>query len=134
TGGISNFGVIAGAAGIEIDTARPVSIFDAGAIIGTGGEAIQFAGSGNTLTLAAGYTISGTVDPSGHNTFALGGTGSWTLDLTLIGTQFNGFTTFDVVGGTWAGNRPRRWEVQRGGFDGCQGRGGRKDSGGAGGG
>jgi hypothetical protein len=66
TGGISNFGVISGSAGIEIKTAHPVSIFDAGAILAApGGTAIQFAGSGNTLTLGAGYTISGTVDPSG---------------------------------------------------------------------
>jgi hypothetical protein len=70
TGGISNFGVISGSAGIEIKTAHPVSIFDAGAILAShGGTAIQFAGSGNTLTLGAGYTISGTVDPSGQNIF-----------------------------------------------------------------
>ena len=61
----------------------PVSIFDGGAIIGTGGTAIEFAGSGNTLTLGAGYTISGTVDPSGNNTFQLGGSGSDTFDLEL---------------------------------------------------
>jgi hypothetical protein len=120
TGGISNFGVIAGPNGIAIDTARPVSIFNAGAILASGGEAIQFAGSGNTLTLAAGYTISGTVDPSGHNTFALGGTGSGTFDLSLIGTQFKGFTTFDVVGGTWT-VKPRQWlEYQRRRYGRCQ--------------
>ena len=57
--------MISGSAGIDIKTAHPVSIFDAGAIIGTGGTAIQFAGSGNTLTLGAGYVIDGIVDPSG---------------------------------------------------------------------
>ena len=86
SGGISNSGVIAGAAaGIEINTAHPVSIFDAGTIVGTGGTAIEFAGSGNTLTLGAGYTIIGTVDPSGNNAFQLGGTGSDTFDLSSIG-------------------------------------------------
>jgi hypothetical protein len=55
TGGITNFGVISGSAGIEIKTVHPVSIFDAGAIlVASGGTAIQFASSGNTLTLGAG--------------------------------------------------------------------------------
>ena len=78
-----------------------MSIFDAGAIIGSGGTAIEFAGSGNTLTLGAGYTIGGIVDPSGNNTLQLGGTGSDTFDLNSIGTQYFGFTTFSVIGGTW---------------------------------
>ena len=101
TGGITNFGVISGSAGIAIKSARPVSIFDAGAIIGTGGTAIQFAGSGNTLTLGAGYTIGGAVDPAGGNVLQLGGTGSDTFDLSSIGPQYKGFTTFNVIGGTW---------------------------------
>ena len=86
TGGIFNAGVISGGIGIEIVSASAVSIFDAGAIIGSGGTAIEFAGSGNTLTLGAGYTIGGIVDPSGNNTFQLGGTGSDTFDLNSIGT------------------------------------------------
>jgi hypothetical protein len=54
TGGITNSRVIAGgAAGIAINTAHPISIFDAGTIVG-GFAAIEFAGSGNTLTLGAG--------------------------------------------------------------------------------
>ena len=102
TGGIINFGVISGSAGIEIKSAHAVSIFDAGAILAaSGGTAIEFVGSGNTLTLGAGYTISGTVDPSGNNTFQLGGSGSDTFDLSSIGTQYLGFTTFNVVSGTW---------------------------------
>jgi hypothetical protein len=84
-----------------IAAAHPVSIFDAGAIIGTGGTAIEFTGSGNTLTLGAAYTITGAVDPSDNNVLQLGGTGSDTFDLFGIGQQFNGFTTFNVVGGTW---------------------------------
>src|SRR5581483_9154600 len=59
TGGITNFGVISGSAGIAIRTVHPVSIFDAGAIVAApGGTAIAFASSGNTLTLGAGYVIS----------------------------------------------------------------------------
>ena len=121
TGGITNFGVISGSAGIEIKTARPVSIFDAGAIVGTGGTAIQFAGSGNTLTLGAGYVIGGIVDPSGKNILQLGGTGSGTFDLSSIGSsaQYRGFTTFNVVGGTWtvtsAGSA--QWTIRSGGTE-----------------
>ena len=75
TGGIFNAGVVSGSAGILIKSAHAVSIFDGGVIVGTGGTAIEFAGSGNTLTLGAGYTIGGTVDPSGNNSFQLGGSG-----------------------------------------------------------
>ena len=51
TGGIVNAGLISGAGGIEITSVQGVSIFDAGTIIGSGGVAIEFHGSGNTLTL-----------------------------------------------------------------------------------
>ena len=104
TGGIFNTGLVSGSAGIEIKSAHAVSIFDGGTIIGTGGTAIEFAGSGNTLTLGAGYFISGIVDPqSGNNTFQLGGFGSDTFNLSSIGAtaQYQGFTIFNVVGGTW---------------------------------
>ena len=84
TGGISNFGVISGSGGIEIKSAHPVSIFDAGAIVGTGGTAIEFAGSGNTLTLGAGYIISGVVDPSGNNTLP-----AWRDRLRYVRSQLN---------------------------------------------
>ena len=58
TGGIFNAGVISGGSiGIEIVSASSVSIFDTGVI--SGGTAIEFAGSGNTLTLGAGYMIGG---------------------------------------------------------------------------
>src|SRR5262249_18292446 len=99
-----NAGVISGAVGIEIVSASSVSIFDAGTIIGSNGTAIEFAGSGNTLTLGAGYLISGIVDPqSGSKTLQLGGTGSGTFGARSIGAtaQYQGFTIFNVVGGTW---------------------------------
>ena len=118
TGGITNFGVISGSAGIAIKSARPVSIFDAGVIVGTGGTAIQFAGSGNTLTLGAGYTIAGAVDPAGGNVLQLGGTGSDTFDLSSIGPQYKGFTAFNVIGGTWtvsgAGSGTSGWHIDGG--------------------
>jgi fibronectin-binding autotransporter adhesin len=68
-----------------------------------GGTAIEFAGSGYTLTLGAGYLIEGIVDPAGKNTLQLGGTGSDGFDLNSIGSgaQYRGFTTFNVVGGVW---------------------------------
>jgi autotransporter passenger strand-loop-strand repeat protein len=120
-GGITNFGVISGSAGIEIRSAKPVSIFDGGVIIGTGGTAIQFAGSGNTLTLGAGYAISGIVDPSGKNTLQLGGTGSATFNLGSIGpaAQYRGFTTFNVIGGAWTvtGASTAHWTVKGGALE-----------------
>ena len=119
TGGINIFGaVISGSVGIEIKSAHGVSIVDGGTIIGTGGTAIEFAGSGNTLTLEAGYTISGTVDPqSGNNTFQLGGFNSGTFDLSSIGTQYKGFTIFNVVGGTWtvSSASTAHWTIESGG-------------------
>jgi autotransporter passenger strand-loop-strand repeat protein len=108
--------VISGSAGIAIKSARPVSIF--GVIVGTGGTAIQFAGSGNTLTLGAGYTIGGAVDPAGGNVLQLGGTGSDTFDLSSIGPQYKGFTAFNVIGGTWTvsgtGSGTSGWHIDGG--------------------
>ena len=52
TGDISNSGVVSGSACISIKSAHSVSIFDGGVIVGTGGTAIEFAGSGNTLRSA----------------------------------------------------------------------------------
>ena len=60
---------------------QSASVFDAGTIVGSGGTAIEFSGSGNTFTLGAGYVISGDVDASGSNAFQLGGTGSDGFDL-----------------------------------------------------
>jgi hypothetical protein len=51
TGGISNFGVIYGATGIVITSAKGVSIFDAGAIIGADGTAVEFKTSSDAFTL-----------------------------------------------------------------------------------
>ena len=120
TGGISNFGVISGSAGIEIKAPIRSAFSTPAPSWQPGGTAIQFAGSGNTLTLGAGYIISGIVDPSGNNIFQLGGTGSGSFDLSSIGSgaQYRGFTTFDVVGGAWtvsgAGAATSGWHVDGG--------------------
>ena len=97
---------------------------DGGTIIGTGGTAIEFAGSGNTLTLGAGYFISGIVDPqSGNNTFQLGGFGSDTFNLSSIGAlrsiKASPFSTWSAAPGRSAAqapptgpSRPARWRLR----------------------
>ena len=86
----------------------PVSIFDSGTITGMNGSAIvlTLGSAGNVLTLGPGYQITGNVLGFGSDTFQLGGSGSGAFDLSTIGTlgsglQYQGFTTFNVVGGTW---------------------------------
>jgi hypothetical protein len=118
TGNISNTGAISGATGIALIGVQSASVFDAGTIVGTGGTAIEFSGGGNTLTLGAGYVISGDVEASGNNAFRLGGTGSDTFDLNSIGTQYSGFTSFSVVGGHWSvGGIGGAWVVSSGTFE-----------------
>ena len=88
TGG--QYGIIAGDGGS--------SVFNAGTISG-GAAAIQFAGSGNTLTLAPGSVISGNVLGTGSDTFQLGGTGAATFDVSSLGpaAQYLGFGTFNKI-------------------------------------
>ncbi len=99
------------------------AIFNAGTISAASGDAILFAFSGgNTLTIAPTSVISGNVVATGSDTFQLGGTGSGTFDLSTIGPaqQYQGFSTFNVIGATWtaintfAQNSP--WTVQGGTF------------------
>jgi uncharacterized protein with beta-barrel porin domain len=98
------------------------TVFNAGAISG-GTAAIRFAGSGNTLTLGPGSLISGTVLGAGADTFQLGGSGTATFDVSQIGggAQYQGFGTFNKIGGsTWplAGpNTAPAWTVQQGALD-----------------
>ena len=75
------------------------SVFNAGTISG-GTAAIQFGGSGNTLTLGPGSVISGSVFGTGSDTFQLGGTGAATFDVSQIGpaAQYQGFGTFNKIG------------------------------------
>jgi uncharacterized protein with beta-barrel porin domain len=95
------------------------TIFNAGTITSSGGPAIFFTagGGGNTLTIAPTSVINGNVVASGTDTFQLGGPGSGTFDLGLIGTQYQGFATYNKVdASTWmltgAGNQV--WNVDAG--------------------
>jgi hypothetical protein len=117
-GGITNTGTISAGTGIELTNTPDVSVFDSGVITGTGGTAIQFDGpSDNTLTLAAGYSITGSVFGGGTDTLQLGGTGSASFDLSDVDTQYTGFSTFNVIGGTWtATGLGSDWNVEGGTF------------------
>src|SRR6266404_3486454 len=101
---VTNFGTIsatagAGASAVGIRAGSGgSSIFNAGTISG-GTAAIQFAGTGNTLTLAPGSAISGLVLGTGADTFQLGGTGTASFEVSQIGpaAQYQGFGAFDKV-------------------------------------
>ena len=90
--------IAGGQFGIIASTAGSSSVFNAGAISG-GTAAIQFAGIGNTLTLAQGTVISGDVLGTGSDTFQLGGTGAATFDVSQLGpaAQYRGFGTFNKI-------------------------------------
>jgi hypothetical protein len=121
SGGINNSGTITGAVGIVASGVNGVSIFNSGTITGTSGTAILFESGTNTLTLAPGSSINGYVFGTGGDTLQLGGTGNGTFDLSTIGNsfqQYQGFTTFNVVGGNWTVNntlaQSGAWTVQSG--------------------
>jgi hypothetical protein len=121
SGGITNSGTISGAVGILVQNSGPVSIFDSGSIIGTGGTAVSFTGTtsgNNTFTLGPGYSITGNVIGAGTDTFQLGGSGNGSFNLSTIGTQYTGFTTFNVVSGIWDAtgtfSAPQAWNVNGG--------------------
>ncbi len=142
-GGITNTGLISGRIGIYLNgegaNTTSVSIFDSGTISGstiiTGinkGDsavlsrisivpiAIQFGSGVNTLTLGPGFSINGNVLGSGHDIFQLGGTGNGLFDLSTIGAanQYQGFTTFNAVSGSWTVfntfGQTNPWTVQGG--------------------
>jgi autotransporter-associated beta strand protein len=96
------------------------TIFNAGTITG-GISAIQFGGTGNTLTLGPGSVISGNVIGTGGDTFQLGGTGSAAFDVSAIGAaaQYRGFATFNKIGAsTWTltgtGAASQNWTISGG--------------------
>ena len=104
---ISNSGTISSTEiGFQVvGPSAPISFFDSGTIIaGNGQPAIDLTqGSpGNILTLGPkAYSITGVVAGQGTDTFQLGGVGAGAFDLSTIGAQYTGFTTFNVVSGTW---------------------------------
>ena len=91
-------GVISGSVGVQT-LAGPSSIFNAGTINGTGGTAIQFAGSGNTLTIAPTSLITGNAIATGADSFQLGGSGIGSFNASLIGpaAQYRGFASYNKV-------------------------------------
>ena len=118
---ITNAGTITGnfAVGIDSSVTTATTIFNSGTITGTGGTAIKFssASNGNTLTLAPGFAINGTVGGGSANILQLGGTGAGTFNASTIGPQYQGFTTFNKIGTSTfdligAGNQA--WSVQGG--------------------
>ena len=119
TKSVTNLGSILAPTGIVMTTGSG-SVFNSGMITGTGGTAIQFAGVGNTLTLAPTSTIVGNVLGTGADTFLLGGVGGGSFNLGSIGAaqQYQGFTTFNVIGGTWTASgtfaQSNAWTVQGG--------------------
>jgi uncharacterized protein with beta-barrel porin domain len=104
---INNAGGVISGDGGGIVAFNNTSIFNAGTINGNGGAAIFFAsagggGGGNTLTLGPGSVINGAVTGSGADTFQLGGTGTGTFDVSALGVQYTGFSTFNKIGSsTW---------------------------------
>ena len=86
-------------------TTAGASVFNAGTINGDNGAggAIFFTGSGNTLTLAPGSSISGLVAGTGGNLLQLGGgSGTDTFDVSQIdpAKQYRGFDTINKIGGS----------------------------------
>ena len=108
-------GVISGDTGVEADLGGS-TIFTAGTITGFFGTAIVLGGGGNTLTLGPGFVNNGNVLGSGSDIFQLGGTGTGGFNLSAIGTQYTGFSTFNVVGGTWqaTGSNGNNWTISGG--------------------
>src|SRR5260370_14652713 len=102
-GGITNSGTISGVTGLILfyNGAEGISVFNSGTITGTGGTAIEFGGLA-TLTLAPTSVINGIVTGLGNNILQLGGSGAGTFDVSAIGTQYFGFSTFNKVDdSTW---------------------------------
>jgi hypothetical protein len=93
------------------------TVFNSGTINAAAGfAAIEFCGcgAGNVLTLGPGSVINGFV--LGAGTFQLGGTGSDTFNLGLIGPgqQYDGFSTFNKVDSsnwTVVGTGAQDWNV-----------------------
>ncbi|HEY2231023.1 MAG TPA: hypothetical protein VGI22_25470, partial [Xanthobacteraceae bacterium] len=114
---VNNVGGIISGDFTAIQTSTGTTVFNAGTITGVNGPAIQFGGTGNTLTIAPTSVINGNVIAGGTDTFQLSGPGTGTFDLGLIGTQYTGFTTYNKVdASTWTltGTGNQAWTVMAG--------------------
>ena len=100
-GGVSNAGIIDAKVGVDVTSAHDVNVFDDGTIIGSGGTAVEFKAAGNDFTLGAGYVVSGAVVGVAGDALQLGGAAAANFNLAAVGTQYKGFSEFNVVGGTW---------------------------------
>ncbi len=102
---LTNTGTLSGATGFATGTGAVVNLFNSGTITGTGGTAVDLTagGAGSVFTLGSGYTLTGLVKGKSTDTFQLGGSGAASFDLSTFGAgqQIQGFTTMNVVGGTW---------------------------------
>jgi uncharacterized protein with beta-barrel porin domain len=97
---VTNSGTISGVTAISVLTDGS-TVFNSGTITGSGGTAIQFTGSNNTLTLAPGSVINGVVQSdAGGNIFQLGGSGAATFDIAALDdtAQYRNFGTLNKVG------------------------------------
>lgn len=113
-GGAGGTAALPGVGGIGI-VGSGLIVINSGTISGglagdniTRADAITFTGGINSLTLHAGFSITGNVVAfSAADTLALGGSGNSAFDVTLIGpaAQYQGFGIFDKTGAsTWTLN------------------------------
>src|SRR5262249_42219672 len=121
-------GTISGLNGIffrDPDTGNPAfaasTVFNDGTISGSGATptAIHFStgSTGNTLTLGTDSVINGNVLGAGSDILQLGGTGSASFNVSNIGAQYQGFSTFnkiDVSTWTLTGTGTQAWTVDHG--------------------
>ena len=114
-GGVSNAGIIDAKVGVDVTSAHGVNVFDDGTIIGSGGTAVEFKAAGNDFTLGAGYVVSGAVVGVAGDALQLGGAAAANFNLAAVGTQYKGFSEFNVVGGTWTvSGSGGHWSVDSG--------------------
>jgi len=120
-GTVSNSGTIEGTVGV-LTTGGNIAVTNSGTITGTGGAfvpAIQFSSGGNTLTLTPSSVINSFVTASATDALQLGGTGSGSFDVGLIGSgqQYRGFGLYQKVGtSTWtlSGTGTQNWTISQG--------------------
>jgi uncharacterized protein with beta-barrel porin domain len=123
TKSVTNVGSITAPVGMSMTTGL-ANVFNSGTITGTGGTAIQFAGVGNTLTLAPTSAIVGNVLGTGLDTFQLGGIGVGSFDASQIGpaAQYRGFASYNKVDAsiwtlTGTNGLALPWTLQQGALD-----------------